>query len=781
MVAGRDSRLFHKILLYFLSLLIPIIVIGTATYLHSSSMMKKDFNERIAMNLQNAAETVDLYLKTAQETGVNFFSDLTVQTLLVPEERQTLVIRSELWKLPRILQRSETLIGEYTDKLFVYVDDRRVYTSGGVDPFALFFDSFYHYRSLSPADWAGRLKNARSIEVLNAAETVQKGNNVSKRVIPIVISGRVQNRSAVMVVNIAAEAMERTLRGNAVFDSSVFLVTDLNHRAMIDGQGFLQDEETARTLAGLSGTDERTAEMLIGGKQHVVTHTQSDLFGWNYYSVTPAGEFRKHTSGTLLMTALLCVVFLIMGVLFSIIFSVSIYSPIRNIREIVSQSRERLLADASAAEPVRNEYEWIEEGISKIADSQRQYKEKYDRHTSEYVEYSILFLLKGHTLNQEEILRDTLAGEFGFNRKGFVCCALFFEFKGSFYDDIQDTERLYVMSGIKKIIWATLNKRLPAYVLEYRRNLFVGVVNLEQPQEAGLLEQAFQTMHGIFEYDLNRYYEIMIGIGEYYENVNDLRNSFNEAMTALGKRNKAKQFQIVKATDLEIENSFVYSFFEEQKILNYLKTSDVAGLHAALDEIVDANVGRGISYEHIRMLFKELYFTGIRFLAEKGLSLKQLELQDSFGIFQDADNGKAFAGVKELKAFIADFYGTLLAAAGAQSGQKSGNLVSMIVKYIQDHYTQDLGLEQIADEMGVSVKYVSRIFKDKTGVYLTDFINQIRIDKAKELLVHTDMRVNDIAGSIGINSRTTFLRVFKKVEGVSPNEYRLLHRRSPAP
>ncbi|MNG13224.1 Bifunctional transcriptional activator/DNA repair enzyme AdaA [compost metagenome] len=112
-----------------------------------------------------------------------------------------------------------------------------------------------------------------------------------------------------------------------------------------------------------------------------------------------------------------------------------------------------------------------------------------------------------------------------------------------------------------------------------------------------------------------------------------------------------------------------------------------------------------------------------------------------------------------------------------KAGSKSGNLVSLIEQYIHEHYAKDLGLEQIAEEMGVSVKYVSRVFKDKKDEYLTDYINQVRIEKAKEMLVQTDLRVTEIAVIVGIHSRTTFLRVFKKVEGISPNEYRTLHKK----
>ena len=72
--------------------------------------------------------------------------------------------------------------------------------------------------------------------------------------------------------------------------------------------------------------------------------------------------------------------------------------------------------------------------------------------------------------------------------------------------------------------------------------------------------------------------------------------------------------------------------------------------------------------------------------------------------------------------------------------------------------------------------YLNRSFKKQTGVTIFAYLNQIRIQKAKELLTQTDQKVGDIAAAVGIENRTTFLRVFKKYEGISPIEYRNLHQ-----
>ncbi|MCU6794123.1 helix-turn-helix domain-containing protein [Paenibacillus sp. WQ 127069] len=774
---SKQNRLFLKILSYFLSLLIPIIIIGVSEYAYSISIMKNQFNERITTNLESAANTIDLYINTTQETGINFLFDYTVMNLLIPKDQQSLTIKSELWRLPRILQRSENIISNFTDSTFVYIDNQEVYVGAGVNTFNSYFNNIYKYEKYDTAFWINKRSSTKSIELLPVSSVIQEQMAI-KQVVPIVMTNRIQNQNAVMVVNISVNAIVNALKGNAVFDSTNFVVLDGNQQIIYDEQG-LMDGSPERS-AWLPAYHEQggAQDIEIQGKRYMIAHIKSNLYGWEYYSFTPLSEFNHHTVNILQMTVLLSIVLIVMGIIFSFVFSIRIYNPIRNIRDVIALKSD--LGSGDHADNIHsNEFDLIRQGIDRLSDSNQQYKVKYDKHTSEYVEYSLLFLLKGHTLNQEEILRETLKADFGFTRAGFICCSVHFDFKEAFYEDIQDTERIYVINGIKKIIWSLLGRDLPAYVLEHRMHLFVGLVNVDEAQETELLYEAFNRMLGIFEYDIRMYYDITIGIGTFYTNVNDIGTSYNEAMTALGKRNKEKRFQIVDSSHMSIRNSYQYSLYDEQKLLNYLKLGDESAVSTVLEEIVENNMRRSMSYEHMGQLFKEMYVTGVRFLAEKGRNVTFLEMDQQLQQFTSPAIGDTLTGTKEeLQQIIQAFYARIIEVTKAQKGQRSGNLVSLIEKYIQEHYTQDLGLEQIADEMGVSVKYVSRVFKDKTGVYLTDYINQVRIEKAKELLTRTEMKVNDIAESIGIHSRTTFLRVFKKVEGISPNEYRTLYKKT---
>lgn len=74
--------------------------------------------------------------------------------------------------------------------------------------------------------------------------------------------------------------------------------------------------------------------------------------------------------------------------------------------------------------------------------------------------------------------------------------------------------------------------------------------------------------------------------------------------------------------------------------------------------------------------------------------------------------------------------------------------------------------------MNLSAKYISKLFKESTGTNLTEYIQIKRIAEAKKLLATTALKNDEIAEQVGIVSRSTFFRLFKKYEGITPQDYR---------
>lgn len=102
--------------------------------------------------------------------------------------------------------------------------------------------------------------------------------------------------------------------------------------------------------------------------------------------------------------------------------------------------------------------------------------------------------------------------------------------------------------------------------------------------------------------------------------------------------------------------------------------------------------------------------------------------------------------------------------------------VAGIIRYLQENYMRPLSVTQLAEHFYISPCYLSRIFKETTGLTLVQYLNGLRMKEAHRLLVQTGLKVIEIAGNTGFGSVTQFNRVFRKEMGCSPLRYRKLQQ-----
>ena len=94
------------------------------------------------------------------------------------------------------------------------------------------------------------------------------------------------------------------------------------------------------------------------------------------------------------------------------------------------------------------------------------------------------------------------------------------------------------------------------------------------------------------------------------------------------------------------------------------------------------------------------------------------------------------------------------------------------MQYIREHYREDITLNGVAENVFLSPVYISRLIKEETGKNYVALIMELRIQRAVELLENTEMYVYEIAEHVGYSNLKYFYKVFKKVTGKSPNDYR---------
>ncbi len=97
-------------------------------------------------------------------------------------------------------------------------------------------------------------------------------------------------------------------------------------------------------------------------------------------------------------------------------------------------------------------------------------------------------------------------------------------------------------------------------------------------------------------------------------------------------------------------------------------------------------------------------------------------------------------------------------------------------RFIQQHYQEALRLEDVSNAVGFNATYFSAMFKKETGQNFMDYLTELRMNKAKELLCSDENSVQDVADQIGYRDLKYFSRLFKKTTGISPSEYKKLYR-----
>ena len=111
-------------------------------------------------------------------------------------------------------------------------------------------------------------------------------------------------------------------------------------------------------------------------------------------------------------------------------------------------------------------------------------------------------------------------------------------------------------------------------------------------------------------------------------------------------------------------------------------------------------------------------------------------------------------------------------AADAEPESQEERVITGITRYIQEHLEQEVSLSVLAEEFHLNSQYISQLFKNEIGVGFLAYLTNVRMEKAKKLLISTSLSIAEIADRVGYGDYRVFTKVFKKTEGITPSQYR---------
>jgi AraC-like DNA-binding protein len=166
-----------------------------------------------------------------------------------------------------------------------------------------------------------------------------------------------------------------------------------------------------------------------------------------------------------------------------------------------------------------------------------------------------------------------------------------------------------------------------------------------------------------------------------------------------------------------------------------------------------------------------LFARAVQLMADWGITVDKNQLRATFFGTRVLSNRQHESVVKLLNIF-----GQHLSMVSNQIVVQQNNdeptQIKRAKEFIQAHHTEDISLGMVSKAVNTSTFYFCKMFKKTTGLNFTDYVSRVRIEKAKNLLLNPNLRISEIAYEVGFQSLTHFNRVFKRIVGQSPTEYR---------
>ena len=217
----------------------------------------------------------------------------------------------------------------------------------------------------------------------------------------------------------------------------------------------------------------------------------------------------------------------------------------------------------------------------------------------------------------------------------------------------------------------------------------------------------------------------------------------------------------------EIHDTYLF----EKQMLSFVTSGNVTALEKLFATTSPGRSGK-MAGNYLRQL-KNIFISSVTLVCRAAIE-GGLPQEDAFSLsdryVQHCEKYNDPAQILNLQHHMVLDYASLVHSI--TSGSSASPLVRAVSAYVQEHLTEDITVDEIAQTLYLSPNYLSSRFHRESGMTLRTFINQQRISKAKDYLKNTNRSILDISTFLGFSSQSYFQNVFKKMTGMTPKEYR---------
>jgi two-component system, response regulator YesN len=298
-----------------------------------------------------------------------------------------------------------------------------------------------------------------------------------------------------------------------------------------------------------------------------------------------------------------------------------------------------------------------------------------------------------------------------------------------------------------------------------------GISGLEAAKEIKSIDSRCQIIF-ISAFDYFHYAQKAIEVGAIDFILKPVSNeqlveSINRAINILeekGKNTEQDSNSIKLESDLEDKRkeSPIYPFEKEKKLCQCIVKDDEAGVFQYIDELLEWIVQTSFDSGEIKTKTYSLLVT-----------INRAILQDTFDVHSSYYDRLQSAGTVDglrllAKKIVLEMKGEL----NLQQTDQTGILIEKTCDYINANYMKEIRLEEMAEMVNYSSHYFSKMFKLYKKQNFIDYVTSVRVAKAKDLLSSSQLTIREIGSLVGYEDQNYFTRVFKRMENMTPSEYR---------
>lgn len=388
----------------------------------------------------------------------------------------------------------------------------------------------------------------------------------------------------------------------------------------------------------------------------------------------------------------------------------------------------------------------------------------YSQSDIEIIRSNILYRWVTDSISEAELKERSLLLDINIDRTPFAACLLRLHCPKS--DVVNKTKD--ILSAAEKICCDTISQKDLGMVFSTPFGDIAFIINCNGcSEDYSILSTALsECMTGIKD---SLQVDSFITVGGFENEINQFPRSFKRAL-------ELQQYSIImplnsiryygEKTSLKTKAQ-VEGIISFEEINSLVVTRNAASLATYLDSAFDRlKEAAGITPAFVQNTALEILF----FILNSARSvLDGIDLSETIECrLSDIYN---MQHIDEIREFVKEM-SEITVAVLVNRYNNMNPIVKRVVDYVRLNYSEDICLKTLAIELNINPNYLGQLFKDETGEFFNDYINKIRVNKAKELLLRTKSSTKEISSAVGYTDPNYFYRIFKKYTCVSPTEFR---------